>query len=335
MKTRLVIRRAAILPLQLFGLVTVVFILIQLLPGDPRYLLAGPLATDQQLANLTVQLGLDQPIYVRYFRYVASLAQGDLGYSWYTGTPVTEELARRFPATLELVLAAFALILITAIPLGIASAISRHPVISKGVFGYGMVAGSLPDFWWGLMMILIFFVALGWAPAPIGRLDLLVSPPERITGLYTVDSALTGNWAALGSSLGHLVLPASTLAFVYGGQIVKMTRTKVAQAMGSGTIRYAKASGWSDGQVQRSALRIGLLPVMTLSSLTLGYLIGGAVLIETVFSWGGLGQYAVQAIVSSDYFAVTGAVLATATFALIVYLVLDVLTLVADPRIRS
>jgi ABC-type dipeptide/oligopeptide/nickel transport system permease component len=332
---RFILRRIAILVVQVWGVVTVVFLLIQLLPGDPRYLLAGGLATPQTLAALTDDLGLDQPIHVRYIKYMGNVATGDLGKSWFTSTPVLEELKRRFPATLELVTFAFVAAVLLAVPLGVLSAVGkRKGIFSNIAFVYGMVAGALPEFWWALMMILLFFVTLGIAPAPLGRIDIGVAQPDQVTGLFLIDSLLDGNVEALGSAFAHLLLPGLTLAFVYGALIVKMTRTEMLQAIDSDFARYARACGMSERRVNRMALRNALLPIITLSGFTYGYLISGAVLVETVFSWGGLGQFAVQSVVSSDYFAVTGTVMAVAVFALVVYLLMDILYAVVDPRIR-
>jgi ABC-type dipeptide/oligopeptide/nickel transport system permease component len=333
-KKRFIARRLGILLLQVWGVVTVVFILIQLLPGDPRYLLAGGLAPPETLEALNRDLGLDKPIYVRYYKYMANILTGDLGKSWFTSTPVLEELVRRFPATFELVTFAFVVSILVAIPLGVISAISQKGVLSRIIFLYGMVAGALPEFWWALMLILVFFVVLGIAPPPLGRVSVMVGAPDRITGLYTLDGLVTGNFPAFKSALNQLLMPGLTLAFVFAGAILKMTRTQMMEAIESDFVRYARACGLPPRRIYAYALRNALLPVVTLTGLTYGYLISGAVLIETVFAWGGLGQFAIQSIISSDYFAVTGTVMAVAIFALSVYVLMDIIYALIDPRIK-
>jgi peptide/nickel transport system permease protein len=334
-KLRFVLRRLGILLIQVWGIVTIVFVLIQLLPGDPTYLLAGGLASDETRAALVQSLGLDQPIHVRYVRYLGNVLQGDLGRSYFTSTPVLDEVLRRFTATFELITFAFVIAIAVAVPLGILSAVSRGRLFKRIPFVYGMVAGALPEFWWGLMLILVFFVTLGIAPAPLGRIDVLIGAPTTITGIYTIDAVLTGNWVAFRSAFGHLILPGATLAFVYAAPLLKMTRTQTMEALDSDYVRYARACGMPVRRINRGALRNALLPVITLSGLVYGYLISAAVLVETVFSWGGLGSFAVESVVNSDYLAVAGCVMFVAIFALTVYVFMDVLQFLIDPRTRG
>ncbi|MFT3866071.1 MAG: ABC transporter permease [Solirubrobacterales bacterium] len=341
MKLRFIARRLALLPVQVVGLASVLFVMLQLLPGDPRYLILGSNATPQALDRLTHQLGLDEPIYDRYLHFLDDTLHGNLGTSSFTHSSVAAEVWQRFPATLELVTFAFLIGMAVAIPMGVLSAIGkgrgRFGVFNKltrgATFGYGMAAGALPDFWWGLMLIGVFYVVLGVAPAPLGRLSIELTPPETITGMYSVDSLLTGDFAAFGSAIGHLILPGLTLAFVYSSAIVKMTRTQMGEMLSSDFVRYARACGLSSRRVHAYALRSALLPVITLAGLAYGSTLSGAVLIETLFAWGGLGEYAVQAVGNSDYYAVTGSVMAFATFALVVYMLMDVLYVVIDPRV--
>lgn len=334
-KSRFVLRRLGILVVQVWGIVTIVFILIQLLPGDPTYLLAGGLASDATREALVESLGLDQPLMIRYGRYLTNVFHGDLGHSYFTSKPVLEEVLRRFTATFELISFAFIIAISVAVPLGILSVVSRKRAFKRIPFLYGMVAGALPEFWWGLMLILVFFVTLGIAPAPIGRIDVLIGPPTKLTGIYTLDALATGNWEAFRSAFAHLILPGMTLAFVYAAPLLKMTRTQMLEAVGSDYVRYARASGMSTRQVHRGAMRSALLPVITLSGLVYGYLISAAVLVETVFSWGGLGHFAVESVVNSDYLAVAGSVMFVAIFALTVYVLMDILHFLIDPRTRG
>ncbi len=328
------LRRLVLFVPQVLAVVTIVFVIVRLLPGNPAYLLAGPRASAEQIAAVTRDLGLDQPIPVQYLRYMGGLARGDLDRSFLTSQPVAVDLLHRFPATLELITCAVILAFLIAIPLGVASALWPGGIVGRIAGGYGLLAGALPDFWWGLMLALVFFGILGVVPAPIGRIDLSIAPPPTVTGFYTVDSLVTGNWAALGSSLAHLVLPAVTLAFVYAGPIVKITQSSMREALGARYIRYATALGLSRATVTRYALRNALLPVITMVAIVYAYLLSGDVLIEQVFGWGGVGQYAVQAVASSDYAALTGVVLSTTLFSLSVYLVVDLLYLAIDPRVQ-
>ncbi len=332
--TRYIARRLLFLIPQVLGVTTVVFILIRLLPGDPAYLVAGSLATKDVIASIREQMGLNKPIWDQYLIYLGNVAQGDLGKSWLTSSPVTDDILQRLPATLELITLALALAFVIAIPLGMLTALRPGSLGDRIASAYGMLAGAMPDFWWALFLVFLLFGQLQIVPAPIGRLDIALLPPPHVTGFYTIDSLIAGDWPALGSALAHLALPAFTLAFVYAGPILKMARTSMSQALLGTYILYARATGLRHATIARYALRNALLPVITMTGITYGYLIGGAVLIEQVFAWGGLGQYAVQSITSSDYMAVSGVVLVTTMFSLLVYLVVDLLYLAVDPRIR-
>ena len=329
-----VFRRLLLLVPQVIGVTTIVFFLIRLLPGDPAYMIAGSLASEDVIASVRQQLGLDRPLWGQYITYLTQVAQGDLGKSWLTSSQVTDDILQRLPATLELITLALILAFCIALPLGMLTALRPGTIIDRIASGYGMLAGAMPDFWWALFLVFILFGQFQIVPAPIGRIDLMLLPPPQVTGLYTIDSLLAGDWAALISSFAHLALPAFTLAFVYAGPILKMARATMAQALRGNYIQYARACGLPRHIVARYALRNALLPVITMTGITYGYLIGGAVLIEQIFAWGGIGQYAVQAITSSDYMAVSGVVLVTTVFSLLVYLAMDLLYLTVDPRIR-
>lgn len=331
---RYVARRLLLLVPQVLGVTTAVFFIIRLLPGDPAYMIAGPLATKEVIASVRRQLGLDHSIWYQYAVYVDRVAHGDLGRSWLTSSQVTQDILQRLPATLELITLGLILAFCIDLPLGMLSALRPGTVIDRIASGYGMLAGALPDFWWALFLIFIFFGKMRMFPAPVGRIGMALLPPPRVTGFYTIDSIISGDWPALWSALGHLALPVFTLAFVYGGPILKMARASMSQALLGNYVQYARASGLPGRIVARYALRNALLPVITMTGITYGYLIGGAVLIETIFAWGGVGQYAVQAITSSDYMAVSGVVLTMTVFSLLVYLAMDLIYLAVDPRIR-
>jgi peptide/nickel transport system permease protein len=327
-------RRLLILIPQILGVITITFILIRLLPGNPVDLAAGAFATPEHMAELRHEFGLDQSWLAQYGIFLDRLIHGDLGVSYYTSDPVMSDLRSRFPATLELISLSLLFALIVGIVGGVLLAIRPGGVPDRLSFVYGMFAGALPDFWWALMLVFIFFVKLHWVPAPLGRLDLSVSPPTHITGMYLVDGTLTGNWTVVRSAAAHLILPVFTLAFISCGPILKMTRQTMEDVLKSDFIRYARAMGLDRQVIARRALRNALPPVVNLTGSVYAYLIGGAVLVETVFSWGGIGQYAVQSITNSDYTATEGVVLFASLFSLLVYLVVDIIHVLVDPRIH-
>ncbi|RTL95178.1 ABC transporter permease [Ancylobacter aquaticus] len=331
---KIVLSRLFMLVPQLFGVMMVTFLLVRLLPGDPALLLLGNMATPDTIAAFRERLGLDLPIWDQFLRYVWNALHGDLGTSIFTSQPVVSDLLERAPATLELITYAMALTILIGVTLAIVSVVRPGGAVDIGSRIYGLAAGAIPDFWIGLLLIYFFFYMLGWAAAPFGRIDTFVTPPPTITGFYTLDSLIAGNPQAFFSSVGRLVLPVLTLAIVNAGALMKMTKTVFADVYRSDFIRHARASGLPERTIRRIALRNCLPPIITLVGFMVGFLLGAAVLVETIFSWGGLGQYAVQAVVNSDYPALQGFVLVAATFILVVYTVVDILYELADPRIR-
>jgi ABC-type dipeptide/oligopeptide/nickel transport system permease component len=318
---------------QLFVVSVIVFFLIRLLPGDPSYTLAGPYASPDRIAEVRQGLGLDEPIISQYIQYLGRVFAGDFGTSWRTSQPVLADIQQRLPATLELVFAAVLLSILIGVPLGVAVAAAKGGVLERIVFFYGMLAGSLPDFWIGLLLILVFFYLLGWAPAPLGQLDFAVSTPDHVTGAYAVDALLTGNWEALGSASAQLVLPVLTLVLVYMPLVLKTARSAMEEMLESHFVLQARASGLPRSVQLRYALRNALPPVVTVVGIEFWFLLGGAVLVETIFAWGGLGQYAVESVINSDYAPVQAVVLVTAFFTTLVFLVVDLLYHLLDPRI--
>ena len=327
-------RRLLLLPLQLLIVSLIVFFLVRQLPGDPTYLYAGPYATQERVAEVRAQLGLDEPAWIQYARYVERSTVGDFGTSMRTSQPVVQDILQRFPATLELIFYAVLFSVVIAVPLGVFTAIRSTGPLTRVVFVYGMMAGSLPDFWFALLAIYVFFFKLGWLPGPIGRIDLMVSKPDDITGLYTVDSLLTVNWEALASAAGQLVLPVAVLTFVYMPLVLKNTQSAMQEMLGSEFVTYARAAGLPRVVQWRYALVNALPPVITVTGILTWFLLGGAVLVETVFAWGGLGQYAVQSVVNSDYAALQAVVLLSAVFTMVVFLLVDLAYFVIDPRIK-
>jgi peptide/nickel transport system permease protein len=327
-------RRLLFVGPQLLGILFVSFILVKLIPGDPAVLMLGPMATPESIARLRTELGFDRTIIEQFFIYIGNVARGDLGTSWQTTMPVTSDLAHRFPATLELVTLALLLALSIGVPLGVAAARFRDSFIRKVANYYGLLAGALPDFWFGLVLIFVFYTILSVVPAPLGRLDFHIMAPEPVTGALIIDSIIAGNWAALWNGAGHLILPVLTLGLIYAGPILKMTQSTMEQMLVSDFSRYAEMCGLPDHVVARRALRNALPSIITVISVLYGFLIGGAVLVEIVFSWGGAGQYAVQGVLNSDLNPVLGFVLYSAILSLILYLLVDLIYFAIDPRTR-
>lgn len=324
---------------QILGIVLITFTFVRIIPGDPARLMAGPLMPEEGVELIRERMGLTGPLPLQFVNYVKNVAQGDLGDSWYTGNPVMTDIADRLPATLELILLALLVTFLILLPIAIRSASLGKSLIKtiarKTLFGYGMTAGAFPDFWLALMLVFVFYVILGWAPPPIGQIDIGIVPPDRITGMYLIDSLLTANWAAFKSSLAHLVLPVLVLTFVYGGGILKITIVATNSLIKSAFVDFAKVSGLATSTIQGYVTRAVYPPIATITAITFGFLIGGAVLVETVFSWGGFGQYAVQSVVMADFAAIQGVVLVSAVLNLVVYMLVDVVYFLVDPRIKS
>ena len=332
---RYIAKRLLFIVPQLFGIVLVSFLLVKLIPGDPAVLMLGPFATKDQLTALRGDLGLQGGVLAQFWIYLQKLVQGDLGTSWQTTQPVVDDLLLRFPATLELITLSLLLALLIGIPLGVAAAYFKRSIVRKFSDYYGLLAGALPDFWLGLVLIYLFYTLLGWTPPPLGRNDIAHIPPPPISGFYVFDSILAGDWPALSSSLGHLMLPIITLGVINAGPILKMTQSTMDRMLESDFIRYADMCGLPKAVVIRQALRNSLPAIVTIVSVLYGFLIGGAVLVEIVFSWGGAGQYAVQGVLNADINPVLGFVLFSAVLSLIIYLLVDLLYFAIDPRIRG
>ncbi len=334
-------RRLAMSALQLLGLALVVFFAIRLLPADPVARLVGQNASPEAYQSSRHALGLDRPVLVQLGTYLgvipgsSGLLQGDLGRSWVTGDPVAREIGRTLPVTLELITISFVLAFILSVPLGMLCALRPGGIADKLTFGYSLFAGSQPEFWWGLLFIYIFFAVLGWAPPPLGRLDPMLTAPPSVTRFITIDSLLAGNSAALRDGLHHLMLPVMTKVFVLSGPIVKMVRQNMVRVLASDYVLYEQASGLAPSRIAAIALKNALVPALTLLGVLYGYILGGAVLIETVFSLGGIGQYAVRSVLAFDYPAIQAVVLVIAAISLFVYLALDVVHALLDPRLQG
>jgi ABC-type dipeptide/oligopeptide/nickel transport system permease component len=325
-------RRFLFLIPQLIGISLVSFFLVRLMPGNPAYAIAGQLATEEQIAAIEQRMQLDKPIPVQYVAYLSNVLQGDFGISWRTSNPVLVDIKQRLPATIQLITIALLVIAILGVVFGVLIATNPRGIASRIMFVYGLLAGAMPDFWLGLLLIFFFYFKLQWAPPPVGQYGLEVFPPPPVTGMSLIDSTLARDPDALRSAAAHLVLPELTLILIYIGGVVRMTSTTMSDVLDSGFIHYGKANGLPNRTITRYALRNSLPPVVTVLGIIYGFLLGGAVLVETVFAWGGIGQYAVQSIVNSDYLAIQGFVLIAAVFTLAVYLIIDIIYFFLDPR---
>lgn len=326
-------RRLLLIVPQIIGIVLVSFMLVKTIPGDPAILMLGPTATPEAITALRQGMGLDKSLPIQFSIYLQNLFKGDLGTSWQTTRPVLEDLLMRFPATLELVSAGLLVAILIGVPLGLVSAFRPKSWLARAADFYSLAAGSLPDFWLALVLIYVFYTLLGVAPPPLGRIDMALLPPPQITGMYTLDSILAWDWMAFRSSVSHLALPVLTLGLINAGPIFKMTQSTVEKMLQSDFSRYEVLCGMPHSLVLRHALRNALPSILTIISVLYGFLIGGAVLIEIVFSWGGAGQYAVQGVLNSDLYPVLGFVLFSAIFSLFVYLIVDLIYFAIDPRL--
>jgi ABC-type dipeptide/oligopeptide/nickel transport system permease component len=329
-----ILRRIGLAIPQLLAIVVAVFFLMRVLPADPVARLVGAFPTEDAYRLAQHKLGLDKPVLEQLWVYLGGLLRGDLGSSWVTGRPITEEIRQFFPITLELIGISFIVSVLVGIPLGMATALRPGGLADRFALFWGLFAGSQPEFWWGLMFVFLLYYKAGWFPAPLGRLSSAISPPPVVTGMLTVDSILAGNWPALKSAAEHLVLPVATLFIILSGPVMKMTRQSTVQVLSSEFILYARASGLSGLTVIRYLLRNALPPVVTLMGILLGISLGGAVLVETVFSWGGLGQYAVRSTLMFDYPAIQGVVLTITAWFLMLYIAVDILYVFIDPRVQ-
>jgi peptide/nickel transport system permease protein len=318
------------------GIIIVTFVLTRALPGDPAVYFAGVAADAESIAEIRRSLGLDRGWPEQFGIYVMNLTRGDLGQSLSTGSSVREELGRRLPASLELTLGGLLLAGAIAIPLGVLAA-TRPDSWVDHVCRVIVTAGvSLPTFFTGLFLVYVFYYLLGWAPSPLGRLVFLFipPPPPQVTGFYLVDSVLARDLEVFWGALTQLILPVSTLAIFALAPLARMTRASMLQVLSSDFIRTARASGLTPHQVLYTyAFRNAMLPVLTTLGMVFSFLLGANVLVEKVFAWPGIGSFAIEALVASDYAAVQGFVLCMAIMFVLLNLLIDVLYTLIDPRI--
>ena len=339
---------------QLVIVAVVTFVLLRLLPANPVTQIVGPTATQATYALEKQRLGLSASLLSQLGTFFSNVIHGSFGTSWQTNEPVRAEIGQHLPITLQLIVMATAVALLVGIPLGYllstggAGARSRgrgrgqgqgsgrgrrrqHPFLRI----FSLFAGSQPDFWWGLVFIYLFFYLVRIFPAPLGILSLTATPPRTITGFILIDSLLTGQIGTFFDALDHFALPVLTLAFVVVGPIIRMTSQGMRTEVNADYVLYARAAGLPRLRIALYIVRNGLAPVLTLTGVLFGVLLGGAVLVETVFSLNGLGVYTLQSVLALNYPSIEGSVVVMTAIALLVYIVMDILYALLDPRVRN
>jgi peptide/nickel transport system permease protein len=319
----------------LAGVILATFILTRVLPGDTATYFAGPTASAESIAQIRAELGLDRSLPEQFVGYLTALAHGDLGMSLTTGQPVAAEIAARLPASAELTLCGLLIAIAIAVPLGILAAVYQDSPIDHACRVLVTAGVSLPVFFTGLVLVYIFYFILGWAPAPLGRLDAFASPPPMVTGFYLIDGVFAGDWQTWREAAAQLVLPAGTLGLFALAPIARITRASMLAVLGAEFIRTARASGLAGPTVILTyAFRNAVLPVVTTLGMVFSFLLGANVLVEKVFAWPGIGSYAVEALIASDYAPVQGFVLTMAVLYVLLNLIIDLINRALDPRTR-
>ena len=331
---RFIATRLALLIPTFLGVTIVAFAFIRLIPGDPIDVLVGERGIDPaRHAELLVRFGYDKPLWQQYFIYLGDLLEGDLGKSIVTRKPVLEEFFVLFPATFELSVCAILLALLLGLPAGILAAVRRRSALDHGVMAFSLTGYSMPIFWWGPLLIILFSGVLGWTPVS-GRISVVYFF-DPVTGLMLIDSLLSGQKGAFASTLSHLILPTIVLATIPMAVIARQTRSAMLEVLSEDYVRTARAKGLSPFRViGLHALRNALIPVVTVIGLQVGVLLAGAILTETIFSWPGIGKWMVDSIFRRDYPTVQGGLLMIAGIVMVVNLFVDLLYGLINPRIR-
>ena len=331
---QLIARILLVIPV-VFGVVTLTFLVTRVFAPDPTELYVPPQADENLRQQIRERLGLDKSIPEQYGVFLGDLIQGDLGESTITGRPVTSDLWDRLPATVELALFAMTFAVLIGVPLGVLAGVKRDSPVDFSVRGVTLLGMALPSFWLGLVLIYIFFVKLNWLPGPVGRLPLGAVAPDKITGLYTLDSLLRGDLALMWESLRHLILPGFTLGFVVMAPITRVSRAAMVEVMRSEYIRTPRALGIKKTVIYfRYALKNAMLPIVTMIGTIIGFVFTGAVLVEAVFNWPGMGKYGLDAIIRSDFTALQGFVVMASFIYIVAFLLVDLVYMVIDPRTR-
>ena len=335
MLLRYAARRVLLLIPILVGVTIITFILTRIIPGNPVDRMVSPLASAQTRQEVIHANGLDQPLYRQYFSYVDRLVHFDFGTSFTTSHAVADDLTSRFAATFELTSYAMLLALTGALILGVAAAVWRNTIVDHVARVISVSGVATPSFWLALTLIYLFFYRSHIMPAPTGRIDPLINPPQHITGLFTVDALVTGDWSALSSAVASLIVPVIVLAFPAMAPIARLTRSSMIEALESDYTRATQSLGIPKRTVVlKYCLKNALLPIVTYAGIVYGFLLGGSVLVENIFAWPGLGLYAFNAISASDFPAIQGFIVYATTVYITIFLLLDILYAFLDPRIK-
>ncbi len=331
---RFLVTRLGLLIPTFFGVTVVAFGFIHMIPGDPIELLVGERGiSPERHAELLALFGYDKPLWEQYLIYIGNLLQGDLGKSIVTKQPVVEEFMTLFPATIELSVCAILVAVFLGLPLGVLAGVKRGTFLDHGVMTFSLTGYSMPIFWWGLLLIILFSTTLGWTPVS-GRINLIYYF-EPVTGFMLIDSLLSGEEGAFKSAVRHLILPTVVLATIPMAVIARQTRSAILEVMGEDYVRTARAKGLPPSRViGLHALRNALIPVVTVIGLQVGVLLAGAILTETIFAWPGVGKWMVDSISRRDYPSVQGGLLMIAAIVMIVNMLVDLLYGLINPRIR-
>jgi peptide/nickel transport system permease protein len=334
---RFILRRLLLLLPLLIGVTLVAFVISHFVPSDPVNAALGQnaVADKELVAAFRARWGLDQPLYVQYLTYLKNLLQGDLGQSIATHQPVAEDLSRYLPATIELATTAIVLTVLIGIPFGVISAVRRNTWLDQASRVVSLVGVSAPVFWLALLGLFVFYSRLRWLPGP-GRLDIGVNPPAQVTGLYTLDSLIAGDLWLFFNALSHLILPSVVLASYSMGLITRITRSAMLDVLSQDYVRTARSKGLAEvGVILRHTFPNALIPTVTVLGLSYGNLLSGTVLTEKIFSWPGIGQYAYQASVRLDFPAIMGVTMLIALIFIAANLIVDIIYIFLDPRLRE
>ncbi len=317
----------------LLGVTVIIFLITRVLAPDPAPVVLGEHATIEAMAAWRADNGLNDPIWLQYINFIVGAVQGNLGTSYYTHQPVTAEIASRFPATAELAICAIIVATLVGVSLGVLAAVKKNKVADNVSMVIALIGVSMPIFWSGILLILLFSGILHWLPSS-GRVSPLLQPNGG-TGFFIIDTIARGDWTALGDVLIHLILPTLALSLYSMAIITRMTRSSMLETLSEDYVRTARAKGLKNGAVNiKHALRNAMLPVSTVIGLQFGSLLGGALLTETVFAWPGIGKFAVDCVLKSDFPCVQGIVLLVAVIFVVMNLIVDIVYAYLDPRIK-
>lgn len=331
------IRRLFLIIPMAIGITLLLFVVTHIVPVNPLAVILTERSMDdpEAIAAATEKWALDKPLPVQYAIYLKNLLQGDLGVSFKTKNPVALDLKNFLPATIELAICSFIFAILLGLPLGILSAYRSGSLTDQATRIFSLLGASMPPFWSGLLILFVFYYKLEWAPGP-GRIDSRIGAPAPVTGLFVIDSLLEHNMPAFWSSLGHLVLPSIILGWFTLALVARITRSSMLEALSQDYVRTARAKGQVERLVVLShALRNALIPLVTLMGLAFAGLMSGAIMTETIFSWPGIGRYAVESAANLDYPAISGTTLLIAVIYMLVNIVVDMLYTIIDPRIRE